>query len=506
MKNIEAVFKTLKRYSFREKIRISQQKSFQSISPDHLLTNPGKIPANYIFPWELEIFTTISILASPEYSFNNFSTPKDYKQLIKIMNTIRNAPELLDKIKNNSSLDAQNLLELMILSQAPLQREIFLKYYRYEKIFSYQDAHIDMPSIITEKFPFTYNDCLKFSYLMYHSFLMFKELAFHPEYQNQKLQNDLSDYLEQIINSLRVEYSHIINYLSIPRKDFISQQLKFIGDNKENIYFAYKLLYRYPIIEEDNLHFLPLIHPLINATTDSILFSITKGDDQIRSDIGKHILENYLYSLLNNNLLYDEIFTECTYKKNRTELRSPDVMIRKNNHIVLLDSKSLVPALELRKLNPSRSQKVIIRIAGFIVQMYKQLKNFNSYYNPFSSTKYTYSRKYIFGLIVLFEENYISREKIFEQVASILEIPEQSPEYKFLCSNIKIVSLHDIELHAYLNSSIIDSLLSTFDGNTLDFGLSHPKEDNNHLHPEIANFRKRLYSDSIEYFKNIILK
>ena len=506
MKNIESVFKTLKRYSFREKIRISQQKSFQSISPDHLVTNPEKIPTNYIFPWELEVFTTISILASPEYSFNDFSTSKDYKKLIKIMNTIRNAPELLDKIKNNSSIDLQNLLELMILSQAPLQREIFLKYYRYEKIFSYRDAHIDMPSIIAEKFPFTYNDCLKFSYLMYHSLLLFKELAFHPEYQNQKLQNDLSGYLEQVINSLQVEYSHIISYLSIPRKDFISQQLKFIENNKENIYFAYKLLYRYPIIEEDNLHFLPLIHPLINATTDSILFSITKGNDQIRSDIGKHILENYLYSLLNNNQLYDEIFTECTYNKNKTELRSPDVMIRKDNHIVLLDSKSLVPALELRKLTTSRSEKIVSRIAGFIVQMYKQLENFNRYYNPFSNNEYVYSRKYIFGFIVLFEENYILRKQIFDRAASTLEIAEHSPEYKFLCSNIKILSLHDIELHAYLNSSIIDSLLSIPDGNILDFGLSRPEEDNHHLHPEIDNFRKRLYSDSIEYFKNIILK
>ncbi len=64
----------------------------------------------------------------------------------------------------------------------------------------------------------------------------------------------------------------------------------------------------------------------------------------------------------------------------------------------------------------------------------------------------------------------------------------------------------DIELHAYLNSSIIDSLLSIPDGNILDFGLSRPEEDNHHLHPEIDNFRKRLYSDSIEYFKNIILK
>jgi len=139
------------------------------------------------------------------------------------------------------------------------------------------------------------------------------------------------------------------------------------------------------------------------------------------------------------------IVDEVEYNIGRSRrMDSPDVMVTKNECCILFESKASVPSTELWKFNENSYNDTICRYVDCVKQVYKSIKDFNVHYYPFKEKK-TYKTENIFGVIVWLEETYLPRDIIYAEVSKVLRKEFDSEEMRFIRSNIKMVSLRDIE-------------------------------------------------------------
>lgn len=147
--------------------------------------------------------------------------------------------------------------------------------------------------------------------------------------------------------------------------------------------------------------------------------------------------------------------TERPYYIGKNKIYSPDVMLYKDDKCVLFDSKSSVPKLLIREFDDYSINETTHRCAYNIKQMYNRLNEFK-YYNPFDIK---FKRENIFGVVVLLEDNYIPRDKIYLEAINLTKINDNKIEKDFMQSNIKIIGLDEIESYTYRNKNFIDALV-----------------------------------------------
>lgn len=248
--------------------------------------------------------------------------------------------------------------------------------------------------------------------------------------------------------------------------------------------YSFKYLYPYPFIKHNSKYHLPLPHLLIEAITDSLLTRLTVGNDSLRQLLGKEVIENYLYDILQESNAYDEVVRECKYYIKKTPIFSPDVMVYKNDRCILFDTKASVPPIKLREFDESTFSKLIDRYARTIKNVYNRICEFGIYYKPFNRIG-GFDKKNIFGVVVLLEDNFILRQNIYDRAAELLELEVPSSEFEYIQSNIKIVSLKDIEYKTFMSKDYSENLIYNRDHkhNWYDFAMNTEdiNEDENDL-------------------------
>lgn len=441
----------LKRYSFEEKMNICQYISKDYIYPD------GQIDIEKlrkgILPWELETFALFSIMSNKEYSHEDFKS-KDDKRFLEIMACIRNyVHPKLNEGERNRFVD--RFLIVTGINQFSFQEYYIYRLFRYNYFFNFSNSQIDMKRIFFDKFGCSYDEFKKLTFML------------NMFFSNNIIERKILDYI------IMFKYSNAYKQLKINRDEFIIRQNE-ISNSIDDYLYCFKLFFQYPFIYYKDTSFLPLPHILIQSTTSALLYRITEKNDALREKIGKEVIENYLVYILKESGLYNEVIPEQVYKKSGKERRTIDCMVRKDNRCILLDSKSIVPFVKTREMDEYFIDITIDRIANSIIQVFDHItERFQYEYYPFSE-HLDFDKNNIYGIVVILEDSYIRRNRIIDCVAKKKGIDINSNEYNYICSNIKVLGLYDIENKTFNNENLVTLLEINRDDKKkwFDFSLS----------------------------------
>ena len=300
-----------------------------------------------------------------------------------------------------------------------------------------------------------------------------------------------------ILSQFPMELSH----LTITRKEY-KIQLKNITASIDDYMYCLRPSYTYPFVEEQGVVYLPLPHLLMRSVTSSMLYRITQDDNHLAQLIGKEVLEPYLYQIVLRSGLFDEVYPEQEYVFHRNKKRTLDVLTRKEGHYVFFDSKMYTPRRGLRIFDQDAYQWDIDRLATNCQQIYEHIRNrFPSQYNPFHSQT-VIDPDCVYGLAVLREDPRIQVDYIYKRTADLLAIPRESPEYKWLCQHVGIISLSDVEKYCFTHSDLPGHIYGGHSRKYLtDFWLTGEIDSGEIKDTEFKDFEKDLLSDCGKLFE-----
>ncbi|MCG3797473.1 hypothetical protein LT343_29815 [Bacillus toyonensis] len=478
----------LKRYDFGEKMNVCQAHSKELMSIGGLISIDewrGKA-----LPWDLETFALFSVITLGEYSDRRFDDIKGRKQFTKIINAIKNylPPKLEIAQDNNRFFDY--FMIVTGLNQFQIQEDIDTKIYRYSYIFNFENKNVNMKQQFTEKFGCSYDEFKKFGFII-HS-LFSREI-------NKSITSDIYDYVIR-------RYSNVTQHLLIDRADYVSLQEKIIHDITQYIY-GFKYFYQFPFISYNQEIFLPLPHLIIQSVTSSLLFRLTEGNNKLRELFGKEVLESYILHICGLSEWFDEVIAEYPYKYKRNNKRTLDIMIRKGNKCLMLDSKSMSPRVSLRNLKNQDVEHTVNRMVTAVIQVYEQItERFQNEYYPFS-VKVDFLKENIFGAVILNEDSYILREIIMTKAAEKLNIDHGSEEYKYLCSNVKLMGLYEFEKMIFQQENVLQLLMNNRQNESKWFDFSfinyHEKNDKGVIE-EISQVSENMKEILMEFVQELV--
>ncbi len=472
----------LKRYSFTEKMRVLQyySKSIMDITGIKLVSEQP-------MAWELETFLLFAVKAD-EYNNDDFKG-KNINHFIKMINCIKDYqhPILIDKAKTVEFADF--LLIALGSIQFDLQTYNIYKYYRYNYFFTYVSDKINMKEEFYKKFNTNYASFLELGSIL--SFFCSIKANLDP----------------QILRYIILKYASATKLLILSREDFKKEIDKF-SNNINDYLYSVRPSYIYPFIEYKGVAHLPLPHCITRAITDSLLYRLTNSNSKLRTLFGKNVLEDYLFEIISQSSLFDEVLKEKNYKKSGCTAKTSDVMCRKQENYIFFECKSTVPYAKTRCLDKEFINQEIDKISNYVIQLYKQLhEDFKSKYNFFENDKdIAFDYENCFGILVLLEESYIRRELIYINVAKKLGISIDSKLYDWIINHIKVCNLYDIERYVFSNTNIIKSLKEQIKSNSpYDYALSNGKTNSIIKNDEVYSFKKNI-SNSIKQITNELLK
>ncbi|MGB6409429.1 MAG: hypothetical protein WBF39_18290, partial [Planococcus donghaensis] len=285
---------------------------------------------------------------------------------------------------------------------------------------------------------------------------------------------------------------------------FIELQKK-ITERPDQYVYGFKYFYHYPFISHKRRFYMPLPHLILPAVTSSLLFRLTEGNGELRSVFGKEILENYILHICNLESQFDEVVPEFNYKHRKNNKRTLDVMIRKGDSILIMDSKSMAPRVSLRDLSKEAVEHTLNRFVESVVQVYRHItERLHKEYNPFSEVT-NFEQKNIFGAVIIIEDSYVRRQVIMEKAAEALNIQPDTLSYSYLCSNIKVLSLYDLERMIFERQDIFRNLSQDRDAKErwFSYNLSSDNENSSELIDEINQLTKESQSIIREFIKDL---
>ena len=471
--------RTLKRYSFVEKMNILQTWSRKTMNLNGVIdrNERGKTP----FPWELETLLLFSV-TSQEWRQGRFD--RNDRNFVAMINCVRNHPHpIVDKLKGTNDL-VNELFVALGSVQFEAQEYPYYKLYRYYWYFSFVNSKVNMPEIFREKLG---SDYKRYAVLAMSLWM----ILWGNEY---KVSPEVYTF---ILSQFPMELSH----LTITRKEY-KIQLKNITASIDDYMYCLRPSYTYPFVEEQGVVYLPLPHLLMRSVTSSMLYRITQDDNHLAQLIGKEVLEPYLYQIVLRSGLFDEVYPEQEYVFHRNKKRTLDVLTRKEGHYVFFDSKMYTPRRDLRIFDQDAYQWDIDRLATNCQQIYEHIRNrFPSQYNPFHSQT-VIDPDCVYGLAVLREDPRIQVDYIYKRTADLLAIPRESPEYKWLCQHVGIISLSDVEKYCFTHSDLPGHIYGGHSWKYLtDFWLTGEIDSGEIKDTEFKDFEKDLLSDCGKLFE-----
>lgn len=454
----------LKRYDFGAKMHIVQKNSMEIMNINGIV-GLDKLMSSHL-PWELETFALLSISTGKEDDNQNFEGVKGKKKFIEMMDAIRNYqhPKLFSEEEEDNLFD--HFLIVTGLTQFPIQEDVRYKTYRYQYMFSFRNEKIDMPAEFKLKFGASYQEFLDLGLIL--------NLIF------------TSKNYPGVLDYILIKYDQLIKNLVIERHEFNELQSKVTTDTQQYLY-GFKYYYQYPFISYNEKLYVPLPHLIMQTVTTSMLFRLTEGNNRFRNVFGKEVLENYILHIFKLTNQFDEVVADFRYQNKKGGKDTLDAMTRKGDYCFLVDSKSMVPRLSLRNLTMEDKQHTAERLAEAVVQVYRHLtERLNKEYSPFTQN-HDFLPENIFGAVIIFEESYIRREVVVKKAANLLGLKHESEEYRYLCSNIKILSLYSIERMVFEEQDIINKLIENRDSekNWFTYNLLGHEETNQKVSKEI---------------------
>lgn len=428
--------KRIRRFSFESKMHMIQEKSF-SLWKRMMNSIPEEI-RRYELPEELEALAKFSVLCG-EWNGNQVCFgEKDYTSFI---NFIRKKSDFLI-----SDLDGEDYLNHLFPSlsarQFWWQENIFFHFYRFRSYFGMQTAVLDMPEEFYDYFGFQYQDAIRLTIDLFSFMDMMHRSA---DFEQNKRQFD------KIISKYRNAFSALCR----SRTEIIEIADQF-ASSESDCYSCLSPFALYPFIEYEDSFYFPIIHDLVLAITDSLMFRIHTERPSVKTNMNT-VYEQFLFQIVKGSDLFDEVVREYTY--DRGQKKTLDVLARKGGSYLLLDSKSYTPKASLRIYDDNALKNDIGRISEGIAQVYKHIRyRFGSEYNPFNTE---INRDHVFGILALQTDSYIQRNILYRKAAEMAEIPVHSPEFTWMRHHVLISDMRVLEKTLFTSSDILDQCEKT---------------------------------------------
>ena len=397
------IYRPITRTSFSSKMKHAFYASIETMSPQGQV-EPNVLRTKYL-PDEIETFVLNSVVAN-EYSEQNMTE----KQFTEIMDAIRafQPPEYYEK-QNTDRL--KWILPTIGAVQFESQEYLLFKLYRHHFLFSFVDNNANIGEEFTAKFGRSFDDYAAFIYIL-HMLLAKKEV----------------DVFWRFLSEIHTKNSWFTDNLSLTRKQYIDELSQFAKD-KNDYRFCLRPSYSYPLIEYKGTLYLPTPHLLVQSITSAMMNRLTFNNPMLREKIGKNACERYLYIIVNDSGLFDEVIPEFIYGNGQ---RTIDIMARKNDTALLIESKLFSPKTSLRTFNEEDYEKDIERTVKSIKQAFIHGHNkFRHEYNPFSS-----DINDVYVLVVTYQEALIDLDEIYKETARALSIDSSSEEFDWLWQHV----------------------------------------------------------------------
>lgn len=466
----------LKRFSFEEKMGIA---AFFSSRVILFGSDMQKRSKNDALPWCLETFVMLSIEAR-EYTEGSFDG-KNRNKFIKMYNAIWEASDIVIKTPCGRFDIIDTYVAATALNQFHMQEVPWIRQYRYWNVFNDESGPARMKAVFNQKMGTDYEDYLLLGHLLQVLFIA------QANSKSMVIPQKTLHYL------LNVRFPEAATHLRITRAEYIDLQRKFIAGSADPYKYVYSLSpsYQYTFVEEGDSIYFPLPHLINQNVTSSLLYRLTEGDNVLRNQMGKHIWEKYLFNLVSEAGVYQEVFPEQLYVYSGSNSHSPDVLARQNEDVLFIDSKSTVPNIGIRLLDADSYEDNIRIVAENIVKLYKQMHRFDRY-NPFAGTVSKDMNDY-WGIVVVLEDAYIRRVRYFEKAREDLNIQDNSDEWAWLTEHIKVVSLYEIERVCLAGCSLVDACREAYKDDPFYFTfMGFPPKGSKFSNKGYLEFRKML--------------
>lgn len=462
----------LSRKSFKSKMMISFLESCKFVG----LENGPKNLEKGFNPWMVETFTLLSIMAN-EWKNDGFKE----NELSKIYKAIHNG------IDNDVDINKGfKVLEKYYTQQFDIQENQFIKMYRMNYFFNFKNSKIDMTSVFKNAFGFSYEVIINY----YNQLAMILSVLY---------ENLNSSILIELLGKYIFEQNELItNIFSIERESFTNKMTK-ITQNEQDYLYCANPLYSYPFIKYEEITYLPVPHLLLRACTYSLLYRLTENNNELRTIIGKEVMENYVYNLLVESGCYNYVSSEVEFKYKKNSIRSCDSFCIDGNKMLLCECKLTVPSNQYRLLNLERRNDDIKQLCENLNQLYKQLKCYSELYDCGRIKQKTeISNKY--GILILFENLYIDREELINRFLEEHKIDET--EHVWVKTNLKVVDLHYLEKMTITKNSIIDDLVK-INLNEWNYYLTADSYSSDNPITSFVNFKRNRIKSIDELIENI---
>lgn len=401
-----------------------------------------------IFPWSLETFVMLAMEAE-EFGTDDFQK-RNEKKAIKMFNAIWHATSEALNYTCGEFGFVDIFLPLTLLSQNRCQEIDWITKYRFWYMFAHNTDVLPLKDIFEDRMGAPYEDFLLFGESL--------EIFFLAQADNPKV----SIPAESLQYLLVERFPIIARKMLITREKYVELQQIYIQNSADPYKYVYSLCpsMQYPLVLKDNDIYFPLPHLMIQSVTSSLLYRVTENDNKLRRVIGKEILEKYLYDIIEQSDVYQKVFPEQLYIKNRTETYSPDVLASQGEEILFLDSKSTVPSVGIRTLDLQAYENNIKIVGENISKLAKQIWEFSKY-NPFGDGV-SYDMKHHWGVVVVLEDSFIPRKHYYNKARECLTLDEDSDKWNWVLNHVKVASLYEVEKLSLSGYSVLDACKECF--------------------------------------------
>lgn len=435
--------KVLEKFTLESKLLACQKYSSRIMACSRV--DMFKAYQENIMPWEIEAFAAYSIV----YDSDDATEELDGKTFADTITLIRNYWHSGLTVAEESGEYPEVFMMISALQQFPIQGVFLQKLFRYHYFFTFQNDKLDMRKVFFDKMGVNYEQLEDFAFLVF--------LGFSKEAQDVISSIELNDILTKVFSN-----KDAMRLLSIEKEDYKKQLFSLYEDNIIDQYYGLKIQYVYPFISGQNFTYVPSPYLVVNAVTESMLNRLTLKDNKLRRALGKEVIENYLYDIVEQLDTVTWISSELSYRKGKDELLTSDVIAAEEDKVIFYDTKAITPSLKLRKFDAGEIENDIQIYAKDVIQVYNQI---NNYLEGLFRLDKSYSKDSIFGIVVVLEDAVVSRRKVYEKVYEILQetVVLSEEEKNYICSHIKVLPLRELECMILQNTSLLPELMSQLD-------------------------------------------
>ena len=451
---------------------ISRHRVMKNMSKPYSMINPLLEPYNH----ELELIALHSVIV-PERTGLRITRSDWLKSCTKFIREQR-------FITENPFKNAMIMIATLSYHQFSGQQSYEQLYYRYNFMYNFQNDIIDMKYVLTSKYGIEYNEIRRITYQLLLWSTMSSEFSYSLIIQ-QYLKPDLLNKIHFLVRKL---------------EDFKEDFNKVSNHNLIYSFNDYNLLAKYPIILYSNKYYIPYVPNIVLATTKSLMFDLTIGNDPLRQLIGKEVFESYIGHLLKHSEVTKDLKIVDEFKYDSTKLSS-DYIVISRSHAVFIEAKFMNVGLKLRMFDDDSMVVLFERLADHLVQVYKNMHNYSlglmNHKLPRDLTCY--------GLVVIYDDLYLLKDKIYDlAVEKINGEFSEKIDKSILTRQTIIVPLHSFEMILnYSTMNFIEYFMDVFQNKTAYLDYSYA--------PLVLSETSRIfdydkYIDSLEVYSDEELK